>query len=258
MNMMSQWAKVLCRKGFGIYADGLFFLDRPPENSNLAYIWHFFNQDGSVGDMCGNASRCAAWFAHAMGIAPAEHRFGTLAGTIRARIIETGPHGGQVRVQLPQPGDIELNISLGLNGESICVHHIVIGVPHAVVFVDDVTTIDVCRIGSMIRHHAYFAPKGVNVNFAQIMDPHTLRIRTYERGVEAETFACGTGAASTHFISHGLGYTDGCARIETVKGLELIIDIEDKNVFLQGGAELVFKGEFSPLNFGLQPFFPAG
>ena len=249
--IMGRWAKKLCQRAFGIHADGLFFLDTPPENSPLAYVWHFFNSDGSPGEMCGNAARCAARLAHAIGMAPADHIFGTLAGEIRATVMEQGPHAGEVRVQLPHPSHIDLNISLDINGESIKSHAVVVGVPHVVVFVDDVDVIDVCHIGSRIRYHDYFAPSGANVNFAQIKDRHSIRIRTYERGVEDETFACGTGAAATQFLSHRLNYTEDRAILMTTKGLNLAIDINEGSPYLQGPAELVFKGEFYPLTLGL-------
>lgn len=249
--IMGGWAKRLCQKAFGIHADGLFFLDSPPENSRLAYVWHFFNSDGSSGEMCGNAARCAARLAHAIGMAPADHIFGTLAGDIRAIVMEQGPHAGEVRVQLPHPCHIDLNINLDINGESIKSHAVVVGVPHVVVFVEDVDAVDVCLSGSRIRHHDYFAPSGANVNFAQIKNRHSIRIRTYERGVEDETFACGTGAAATQFLSHLLNYTEDRAMLQTIKDMKLAIDIKEGSPYLQGPAELVFKGEFYPLSLGL-------
>lgn len=251
-SVMGQWAKALCRKGFGIHADGLFFLDTPPENSDLAYIWHFYNNDGSCAEMCGNASRCAARLAHSIGMAPAEHTFGTLAGNVKARVIEEGSQAGEVSVQLTRPDRVELNIDLELGDRSLTVHHVVVGVPHAVVFVEDVNAVNVLDMGRMICHHEQFAPAATNVNFVQLKDSRTLLIRTYERGVEDETFACGTGAASTQFLSHLLNYTEKCAELHTVKGLELTVDIQGEDVFLQGPAELTFKGEFYPAALGLQ------
>ncbi len=251
LSLMGKWAKSLCRKGFGIHGDGLFFLDTPPEKSELAYIWHFYNKDGSKAEMCGNASRCAARLAHALGMAPAKHTFGTLAGNIRAEVMEQGSHAGEVRVLLTRPGNIELNINLDLDGRCFVVHHILMGVPHAVVFVEDAGIMDVVGIGSSICHHDYFAPAGTNVNFAQIIDPHTVLIRTFERGVEDETFACGTGSASVQFLSHLLNYTENPAGLITAEGQRLTIDLDGEDVYLQGPAELSFTGEFYPSAMGL-------
>ncbi|WP_022669092.1 diaminopimelate epimerase [Desulfospira joergensenii] len=250
---MGKWARVLCRRGLGIHADGLFFLDRPPgTEQDLAYVWHFFNKDGSFGEMCGNAARCAAWLAHALGMAPAEHEFGTLAGRVRARVIQKDAHAGQVRISLPPPRDIGLNMALDIQGRSLEVHRVVVGVPHAVVFVEDTEEVDVCGLGRQIRIHGEFAPAGVNVNFAQVLDSKTIKIRTFERGVEDETFACGTGSASTQFLSRLLGHTDQEAVLLTRKGHRLIVDAGEESLSLQGPAELTFQGLFSPLRLGLE------
>lgn len=241
---MGEWAKRLCQKGFGIHADGLVFLDTPPADSDLAFTWHFFNSDGSMGEMCGNASRCAALLAYKLGMAPAGHQFGTIAGSVRARVIKAGSHSGEVIVQLPTPSGLDLNREIDCKGQSLTVHHVVVGVPHAVVFVQDLSSVDVAKTGHFLRHHPNFSPRGVNVNFAHVLDRETIQIRTYERGVENETFACGTGAASTQFISSMLGYTHNRATVKTLKGFDLCIEMKDKEIYQQGPAVLTFKGEF--------------
>ena len=246
---MVQWAKELCRKSFGIHADGMVFLSDSPAGSGLDYVWNFINKDGSYGEMCGNAARCAAMLAHALGMAPAEHTFGTLAGPIKAVVIESTGPSGIVNVQLPNPEGLELNLSLDameLEDQPVMAHYVVVGVPHTVIFVQDPDKVDVTATGRAIRQHCRFSPKGTNVNFVQVVDHQTLAIRTYERGVEDETFACGTGAASSQVIAHALGSTLARATVKTLAGFELDVEIRDEVIFQQGPAQVVFKGEFYP------------
>ncbi|NDV20093.1 diaminopimelate epimerase [Pseudodesulfovibrio sp. JC047] len=249
---MGAWAKAICARAFGVYADGLFFL----ENSNdptLDYRWHFYNSDGSRAEMCGNASRCAGKLAHAIGLAPANHTFGTDAGPISASVLLDGPDAGRVKVQLTPPRATKTNILLDMGTETLTAHFTDTGVPHAVVFVDDVAALDIMDLGAKIRHHAAFAPAGTNVNFAQVIDRNTLLLRTYERGVEAETYACGTGAAATQVLAHTLGLTDDVANLTTSAGEVLTIFLNGETVFLQGAAELTFQGELylGPLGLSL-------
>ncbi len=193
--------------------------------------------------MCGNASRCAGKLAHAIGLAPAEHTFGTDAGPIRAKVLLDGPDAGRVKVQLTPPVGQKTNIKLDIDGEPLTVHFADTGVPHAVVFVDDVEALDIMDLGPKIRYHDHFAPAGTNVNFAQVKDENTMLLRTYERGVEAETYACGTGASATQLLANALGLTDAHADLTTTGGEVLTVYLEDGNVFLQGAAELTFKGD---------------
>ena len=239
---MSKWAKALCARAFGVYADGLFFLDDTTEDG-LDYRWHFFNSDGSRAEMCGNASRCAGKLAHAIGLAPAEHTFGTDAGPISAQVLKDGPDAGRVKVQLTPPKGLETDIQLEIDGAPLTVHFADTGVPHVVVFVDDIEALDIMDLGSKLRYHERFAPAGTNVNFAQVKDDNTMLLRTYERGVEAETYACGTGAAATQLVANTLGLTAERADLTTTGGEVLTIFLEEGTVFLQGAAELTFKGE---------------
>lgn len=249
---MADWARAVCARAFGVYADGLFFLEESDDPA-LDYRWHFFNSDGSRAEMCGNASRCAGKLAHAIGLAPADHVFGTDAGPIKAKVLLDGPDAGRVKVQLTPPLKTETNIELDVDGRPLTVHFTDTGVPHAVVFVDSVEDVDIMDLGPKLRYHDHFAPAGTNVNFAQVVDRNTLLLRTYERGVEAETYACGTGAAATQLLASTLGLTGGHADLTTSGGEVLTVFLEDGNVFLQGAAELTFKGEFylAPLGLSL-------
>jgi diaminopimelate epimerase len=226
---MADWAKAVCARAFGVCADGLFFL----ENTNdpaLAYRWHFYNSDGSRAEMCGNASRCAAKLSHAIGLAPAEHAFGTDAGPIRAKVLLDGPDAGRVKVQRTPPLETETDLPL-----------------------DDVQQVDIMDLGPKIRYHDHFAPTGTNVNFAQVVDENTILLRTYERGVEAETYACGTGAAATQLLAHTLGLTTDHADLTTTGNEVLTVFLENDTVYLQGAAELTFQGELylKPLGLSL-------
>lgn len=240
---MAEWVQKVCARAFGVYADGLFFLDETDE-PGLDYRWHFFNSDGSRAEMCGNASRCAGKLAHAIDLAPATHTFGSDAGPIKAEVLLDGPDTGRVKVQLTPPKGTETDISLDIDGQPMTVHFSDTGVPHVVVFVDDIEALDIMDVAPKIRYHDHFSPAGTNVNFAQVKDDSTMLLRTYERGVEGETYACGTGAAAVQLIANRLGLTGPRADLTTTGGEVLTIFLEDDNVFLQGAAELTFKGEF--------------
>jgi diaminopimelate epimerase len=248
--VMADWAKKVCARAFGICADGLFFLENTNE-PGLDYRWHFYNSDGSRAEMCGNASRCAGKLAHALGLAPAEHVFGTDAGPIRAKVLLDGPDAGRVKVQLTPPKGLETDITIDVDGTPMTVHFADTGVPHAVVLVDDVAAVNVRELGRTLRNHPRFAPAGTNVNFAQVKDRSTLLLRTYERGVEDETYACGTGACATQLVANALGLTTPRADLTTTGGEILTVFLENNSIFLQGAAELTFKGELYLKPLGL-------
>jgi diaminopimelate epimerase len=230
-----------CRRAFGISADGMFFLEEAPAGSGLDYRWHFYNSDGSRAEMCGNASRCAARLAHALGLAPARHVFGTDAGPVEAEVL-AGTN--RARVRLPAPRDLKLDQPLDVDGQSLTVHFVNTGVPHAVVFVADVEKVDVAGLGRALRFHPHFAPAGTNVNFVQVLSPSDMLLRTYERGVEAETYACGTGAAASQLVANALDLTGDAAGLKTTGGEILGITLQSDAVYLEGAAEMVFTGRY--------------
>lgn len=251
VEVMDKWATALCPRAFSIGADGLIFLEDAPADSGLDYRWHFYNADGSRAEMCGNASRCTASLALQIGLAGEAHVFGTDAGPIRARVLDGG---SRAKVQLTEPVDqrLDLDVDLG-EGTSLPMHFVNTGVPHAVHFADEVKDMDVARIGASVRYSKTFAPAGTNANFAAVHDSRTVSLRTYERGVEAETFACGTGAAATVVLSHALGLTGPEVNVTTTGGEVLGISIEEGGVFLSGAAAYVYEGSFDPSALGL-PF----
>lgn len=186
----------VCDRSRSIGADGVIFL----ETSRRAdFRWQFFNADGSRAEMCGNGGRCAARFAAERKIAGRVMGFETDAGLIRAVV-----SGRRVKLQMTSPHSLSMSRSLTLGGRKITYSFLNTGVPHAVLFVPDLEKIDLMGTGRGIRTHRAFAPRGTNVNFVRVRKGEVL-IRTYERGVEGETLACGTGAVAAGILSalHG-------------------------------------------------------
>lgn len=244
--VMPEWAKRVCNKCFGVGADGLIFLENALAGSGLEYRWHFYNADGSRAEMCGNGARCAARLAYLLGIAPANHTLGTDAGGVAAQVLASG----QVKVRLTPPKDLRLGAELDVDGQKLIVHFVNTGVPHAVVFFEDISLVDVKKLGRAIRFHAAFAPAGTNANFVTVKGPGTLLLRTYERGVEDETYACGTGACASAIVASKLGLTGTEVDVTTTGGEVLGVDVTD-GVVLRGAAEVVFSGVFYPKAMGL-------
>jgi diaminopimelate epimerase len=180
----------LCHRQRGVGADGVVLLV-PCVSGKAQWAWDFFNSDGSVAEMCGNASRCFARFIQQLTGTPGPITFETIAGVIGAQF-----RGEQVSIQLTDPRDWALGLQTPLSDGAQTVHFVNTGVPHAVVFVPDVDMVPLQKWGSEIRFHEAFKPKGTNANFVQVLGPGKIRVRTYERGVEGETLACGTGVTA--------------------------------------------------------------
>ncbi|MGD9610322.1 MAG: diaminopimelate epimerase [Desulfovibrionaceae bacterium] len=245
---MQEMVEPVCRKAFGVGADGMMFLDPAPAGSGLDYIWHFFNADGSRAEMCGNGSRCAARLAYLIGLAPAKHVFGTDAGPIEAVV---DPDSDQVTVLLTPPKDLRLNQTIEVEQQPINLHSVNTGVPHAVTFLESVENVDVWKYGRAIRFHEAFAPAGTNMNFVAVEGPGRLSLRTYERGVEDETYACGTGAVASAIVARELDLTGDETVVTTTGGEELGVILKDGKTYLRGAATLVYRGEFFPSSLGL-------
>jgi diaminopimelate epimerase len=239
---MAEFAALVCRRKFSAGADGLILIE---ESDQADFKWLFFNADGSVAEMCGNGARCAARFAYMHGIAPARMCFETLAGIIEAQVADIN-----VSVKMTDPGDVQMHRQITVDDETILLHTVDTGVPHAVLFVDDIAQVDVCARGSRIRHHETFMPAGTNVNFVQ-KQGNGFKVRTYERGVEDETLACGTGAVAGALIVALLDQSASPVEIITSGGdqLTIVFDLKEngsaENVFLKGPAHVVYKGELN-------------
>jgi diaminopimelate epimerase len=245
--VMPRWARILCPHAFSIGADGIIFLEQD-DSGQAATRWHFFNADGSRAEMCGNGSRCATLLAYRLGMAPAEHFMLTDAGPVHAKVY---PEAGEVEVQLTPARDLALNFTLQLGDRDWTAHFANTGVPHTVIVSDDVKALDIRGLGAVVRYHERFAPAGTNANFIQVLDRGELLLRTYERGVENETYACGTGAAASVAVAHALGLCEARARVTTSGGEVLEITVDGSDIFLRGKAQVVYRGEFSPAAMGL-------
>ncbi len=193
------WISAMAKRRTGVGAEGVLLI----QPSDVAdFRMRFFNPDGGEVDMCGNGARCIARLAHELGAAPAAMAIETKAGIVRA---EARPDG-RVKLIMTPPHDWRMNLALEVNGQPLTVHYVNTGVPHVVVPVDDATTVDVRRVGAALRYHEAFAPEGTNANFIIKDDDGNLRVRTYERGVEDETLACGTGMVASALIAGRLGW----------------------------------------------------
>ena len=239
---MAEFARLVCRRQFSVGADGLFLI----EPSDIAdFKWRFFNADGSEAEMCGNGARCVARFAFMHGIAAAQMRFATLAGIIEATVADT-----EVTITMTPAHSFRFDLPVEVAGQPFVVHSVDTGVPHLVIFVDQLDAVDVVGLGRLLRHHALFAPAGTNVNFVERLE-QGFRIRTYERGVEDETMACGTGVVAGALIAAAKGLADSPVEMVTSGGVALTVQFDagkrdgDTLVFLKGPAHLMYRGELT-------------
>jgi len=230
-------APILCDRRKGIGADGLLLVRRDPEHD---FRMVYFNADGSRASFCGNGARALVLYMWKKGMAPRKMRFVSDAGVHNGLVVD-----GKPSVSLPDPKDIKLNLSLP--EFSFPLHFTNSGVPHVVVFVEDLSSIDVDDIGRSIRTHPRFAPAGTNADFVQIHPDNSISVRTYERGVERETSACGTGAVAVATILHRLKGIQPPIELNFPGGM-LRVSFESQastptNVMLGGQTAVVFKGE---------------
>jgi diaminopimelate epimerase len=237
-------AKRICTRRLSVGADGLIVIV-PPRDSSNHFGWRFFNSDGSEAEMCGNGARCAARFAHWKGLAPSKMRFETLAGVVEAEVLDQG-----VRIWLNEPEGLQRDVEIELDGRTLRISTVNTGVPHAVMLVEDVEGIDVEGLGRAIRFHGSFAPSGTNVDFLKVVDKSTVKMRTYERGVESETLACGTGAVACAAVARAHGLTEWPVRVITRSGRPLIVGGDPEKgpqsgVYLEGEARKVYEGLLS-------------
>ncbi|TAN38252.1 MAG: diaminopimelate epimerase [Verrucomicrobia bacterium] len=236
------WLAQIMARHTGIGSEGL-LLVQPSQQAD--FRMRFFNPDGGEAEMCGNGARCIARFAHDRGVAPANMQIETVAGEVRADIL-----GARVRLHMPPPRDWQLNQRLTAEGRAWTYHFVNTGVPHVVLEADDLAVVDVARVGAAIRRHAAFAPRGTNVNFIHVEPDHAVRVRTFERGVEAETLACGTGMVACALIAGKLGRTTPPVRVQPASGDELEVHFVltpdgARDVTLLGPAQYVFQGELN-------------
>ncbi len=238
--------EALCDRHRGIGADGLLAVE--PAEMGADFKFRYYNADGREAEMCGNGARCFGRFtAHLLKEIPDRVTFETQAGTLTAEMV-----GDDVRIAMSEPKDLQLNTGVIIPGVSAALHFINTGVPHVVTFVpggDAFEELDVFTHGQAIREHQRFAPAGTNANFATVLTPGHLEIRTYERGVEDETLACGTGMVACALIHHLLTGAPSPIQVDVAGGDSLRVGFQMtdnqkfKNVTLTGPADFVFEGE---------------
>ena len=263
----------LCKRSYSAGADGLLLLEKGKKSDQ--FKMRIFNPDGSEAEMCGNGARCIAAFASRKGISGSKVNLETHAGLISAEVIgpevRLHPHlspplclaGGRasrgrikkrgkgnsckVRLKMCEPSDIRLSLKLSIDDREYITNFINTGVPHTVLIVEDLKTIDI-ELGKKIRYNELFQPQGTNVDFVEVIDRQKIRLRTYERGVEAETLACGTGAVAGAIVSYLLGKVSPPVSAETGGGHTLVIHFKPEDekvteVYLEGDATFVYEGE---------------
>jgi len=241
-NDQAGFAKAVCRRQLSVGADGLILI----ENSATAdFCWRFYNADGSAAEMCGNGARCAARFAFLNGITGASMRFETIAGTIAATV-----EGDRAKVNMTEPKDLEIDMTVDLDGRPLTVSRVNTGVPHAVVPVDDLEAVDIKGLGRRLRFHPAFGPAGTNVNFVHRQE-RLLSVRTYERGVEDETLACGTGCTAVAIVAAAKWGLTSPVSLTVRSGSRLRIfftatDGSFRDVVMEGDARIIYKGLLWP------------
>ena len=241
----AELAKSACPRRISAGADGVILLEKSSKAGH-DFRMRIYNADGSEAEMCGNGSRCLSVFAAQIGAAKHTQRIETLAGSLSAT---AAADGLSAKVQLSPPSKLEVKRGVDVLGESCDLYFINTGVPHAIEFSADVSKIDIRKKGACIRYHDVFKPRGTNVNFVQLMGNNTIKIRTYERGVEDETFACGTGSAAAAIAAGLVHEYTSPVKVLTAGGSTLTIHFEKQGdgvsaPFLEGGVDTVYKGEY--------------
>ena len=239
----------ICARQTGLGADGVLVLEHSPKAD---YKMRIINSDGSEAEMCGNGARCmAAYIVRHRKEKKKQFSMETLAGLILAEA-----KNETAKVRLSEPNNYRPDIRLDVNGRPLHVSYIDSGVPHTIIFVDGLATIDVQSLGKLIRFHKHFQPRGTNVNFVEQIDADLIELRTYERGVEAETLACGTGAVASALIAYLHAHSEiknkkgAFMKVKTKSGeiLDVSFDLREgkiSNVWLKGSAKFIAQGEYS-------------
>jgi diaminopimelate epimerase len=249
LSLSTRQLATLCDRHRGVGADGVLLVE-PPQGS-ADFRMRYYNADGGEAEMCGNGARCFTRFANRLAGPFEKIRFETMAGLIEAEI-----NGEWVRLNMGAPQSLSLNGNLEIGGRKLAIHLVNTGVPHAVTFVDDLDNTPVFEWGRAIRRHPSFQPKGTNVNFVKVLGPSQIRIRTYERGVEDETLACGTGVVAAALIYASLFDGSAPSSSEPIERVQIQVRGGDwlevgfertgpnfRNVTLKGPADFAFEGQ---------------
>ena len=239
---MGRLVERVCRRRESVGADGLIFVIN---STKYDFGWRYFNADGGEVEMCGNGGRCVSRFAFLKKIAGPKMTFETLLGPVSAEV-----HGRVVKVLMPEPGTPSMNIGLELQQGWKSCDFINTGVPHVVVDVEGLADLPVREQGRAVRYHNRFSPEGTNANFMTKIGPDRLEVRTYERGVEDETLACGTGAIASALVSSIRGMVNSPVKVKTRGGEELAIHFQREGdsfneVWLEGNTSIIYEGRLN-------------
>jgi diaminopimelate epimerase len=229
----------ICRRRTSVGADGVILVSRSDE---FDFAWRYLNADGGEVEMCGNGARCVSRFAVLKGIAAPELVFETLAGPVSAEV-----RGRMVKVLMPKPSGFVKDMDLPPQAGWKTVDFINTGVPHVVIGVQDLAHHPVLEQGRALRYHEKFAPEGTNANFMTMGGKDGIHVRTYERGVEDETLACGTGAIACALSASARGLVTSPVRVTTRGGEDLVIHFSGGppsfwQVWLEGNTSIVYEG----------------
>ncbi len=235
----SAFIQHIAARNSGIGSEGVILIEK---SETADFRMCFFNPDGGRANMCGNGARCAALLAYELGAVEKKMTIETAAGQLSAQIIPIG-----VRLRMTDPVDWKLEASLELNGRTMTYSFVNTGVPHVVMRTGSASSIDVQHVGANVRRHRDFGSQGTNVNFVEVLDPGNLTVRTYERGVEAETLSCGTGVTACGLIAAKNGWVHLPVKVHTRSGDVLVVDAKlteegAHDVTLTGPAAHVFEG----------------
>lgn len=243
----ADFVQAVSQRRLGVGADGVLLIERSGKSD---FALRYFNADGSYGGFCGNGGRCAARYAYLKRIAPASMKFESLGHIYHAEVSRN-----RVRLSMKVPKDEKLHQSIQCDGMQLRFHTLNTGSPHAVCFLDEnpslgtkkLVSLDVVSLGRKIRYHRYFGKAGTNVNFVSWQKDGSLQVRTYERGVEDETWACGTGAVASALLANRLRAIASPVKIIPRSNQPLVVSFEKvrnryHNVYLEGNADIIFSG----------------
>jgi diaminopimelate epimerase len=255
---VAEFTRRVCRHRVSVGAVGVVLIEDPAPAGEgeppADFRWRYVNADGSDGELCGNGAMCGARFAVLNGIASHRCVFQTPSGPVWAEVA-ADPADPFVRIAIADPGPVLPARDVEVAGRRLAPRPVLVGVPHAVEIVPDVDAFadDAAfeRIGRAVRLHPAFAPAGTNLDAIAVLDRRTLRMRTYERGVEAETLACGTGAVAGAVVATSLGLVAPPVTVVTRSGLPLQVEfawdgVRAAEVLLAGEARIVAAGEIWP------------
>jgi diaminopimelate epimerase len=241
----SELTRRICTRRLSVGADGLILIEA---SARATFRMRYYNADGGLADFCANGTRCAARFAFMNVIAPRRMTIETDAGVVGAEVGERG----EVTLSLPSPHGFRRDHPLEIGGKIIRGSSMMVGVPHYVVFLrDDLWSQDIDPVGRAIRNHRDLQPQGANANFVVVRDSHSVEIRTYERGVEGETLACGSGVVASVTASALFGRVKSPVSVLTRSGITLEVSFDlagesVENVRLKGDARLIYRSTVTP------------